>query len=43
MDFFFDCGLGKTIMQLEWANQVSKHTNNPVLILCPLAVSSQTI
>lgn len=40
---FFDCGLGKTIMQLEWANQVTKHTNKPVLILCPLAVSGQTI
>ena len=24
---FQDCGLGKTIQQLEWANQVSKHTN----------------
>jgi DNA modification methylase len=40
---FADCGLGKTIMQLEWAYQVSKHTNKPVLILCPLAVSQQTI
>ena len=40
---FADCGLGKTIMQLEWANQVSDHTNKPVLILAPLAVSSQTI
>jgi DNA modification methylase len=40
---FADCGLGKTLMQLEWANQVSKYTNKPVLILCPLAVSGQTI
>lgn len=40
---FADCGLGKTIMQLEFANQVSKHTNKPVLILCPLAVAQQTI
>jgi DNA modification methylase len=40
---FADCGLGKTLMQLEWANQVTKHTNNPVLILAPLAVSGQTI
>lgn len=40
---FADCGLGKTLMQLEWANQVSKHTNKPVLILAPLAVSGQTI
>ena len=40
---FADCGLGKTLMQLEWANQVSKYTNTPVLILTPLAVSGQTI
>lgn len=40
---FADCGLGKTLMQLEWANQVSQHTNKPVLILAPLAVAGQTI
>lgn len=40
---FADCGLGKTIMQLDWANQVSKKTNKPVLILAPLAVTQQTI
>lgn len=40
---FADCGLGKTLMQLEWANQVSKHTKQPVLVLTPLAVSGQTI
>ena len=40
---FADCGLGKTLMQLEWANQVSKETNKPVLILCPLAITGQTI
>lgn len=40
---FADCGLGKTLMQLEWANQVNKNTNKPVLILAPLAVSGQTI
>lgn len=39
---FADCGLGKTPMQLEWANQVYKHTGKPVLILAPLAVSKQT-
>jgi len=39
---FADCGLGKTLMQLEWANQVNKHTNKPVLILAPLAVVGQT-
>jgi DNA modification methylase len=38
-----DCGLGKTIMQLEWAHRVNEHTGKPVLILCPLAVAGQTI
>lgn len=41
--FFQDCGLGKTIQQLEWAKQVNKRTSKPVLILAPLAVSGQTI
>jgi DNA modification methylase len=40
---FADCGLGKTLMQLEWANQVCKKTNKPVLILAPLAVVGQTV
>jgi DNA modification methylase len=30
-------------MQLEWANQVNKKTDKPVLILAPLAVAGQTI
>ena len=40
---FADCGLGKTLMQIEWAHQVSRHTGKPVLILAPLAVTGQTI
>ena len=40
---FEDCGLGKTIQQLEWSDQVVRHTNSPVLILAPLSVSGQTI
>lgn len=40
---FEDCGLGKTIQQLDWANQVVEHTSGAVLILCPLAVVAQTI
>lgn len=40
---FADTGLGKTFMQLEWANHVNKHTSRPVLILAPLAVVAQTI
>lgn len=40
---FADCGMGKTAMQLAWANHVVRHTNRPVLILAPLAVVPQTI
>ena len=39
---FADCGLGKTPMQLEWANHVVERTGGNVLILAPLAVSQQT-
>lgn len=39
---FADCGLGKTIMQLEWANQIQKKTNGKVLVIAPLAVAEQT-
>ena len=39
---FEDCGLGKTIQQLEWAQSVSDHCNMPVLIISPLAVAEQT-
>lgn len=39
---FADCGLGKTLMQLEWAYQVYIKTNKKVLILAPLAVVEQT-
>jgi hypothetical protein len=38
---FADCGLGKTPMELAWAEQVHKHTGKPVLILTPLAVGPQ--
>lgn len=36
---FADCGLGKTIMQLEWAEKVKGN----VIIFAPLAVAQQTI
>jgi DNA modification methylase len=39
---FADCGLGKTLMQLSFADAVSKKTNMPALILAPLAVTKQT-
>ena len=40
---FADCGLGKTLMQLSWADAVNKETKKPVLLLAPLAVVNQTI
>jgi len=40
---FADTGLGKTLMQLAWADEVSSFTNGIVVILAPLAVSEQTI
>lgn len=39
---FADCGLGKTPMQLVWAENILRKTNKPILILTPLAVSQQT-
>lgn len=39
---FADCGLGKTPIQLQWAQMVTEHTGNPVLIVAPLAVAKQT-
>ena len=40
---FADCGLGKTPMQLVWAENVVRKTGGKVLIIAPLAVSYQTI
>lgn len=40
---FADCGLGKTPVQLAWAENVVRYTNRPVLILTPLAVGAQTV
>src|SRR3990167_8868129 len=40
---FADCGLGKTPIQLVWADQVCRAMNGRVLILAPLAVGMQTI
>jgi hypothetical protein len=38
---FADCGLGKTLMQLVWAENVHRHTGKPVLVAAPLAVTFQ--
>lgn len=40
---FADCGLGKTPIQLVWAENVVRHTNGNVLILTPIAVGHQTV
>lgn len=40
---FADCGLGKTPMQLVWAENIVHKTNGRVLILTPLAVGPQTV
>ena len=38
---YFDTGLGKTRMQLEWADQSRRAANGKALILTPLAVARQ--
>ena len=40
---FADCGMGKTPMQLVWAQNMVQKTNKPALVITPLAVSAQTI
>ena len=39
---FADCGLGKTLMQLEWAHKIHAHTGMDMLIVAPLSVTNQT-
>lgn len=41
--FFQECGLGKTLQQLMFAEQVVLRENRPVLLLCPIGVRQQTI
>jgi hypothetical protein len=40
---FADCGLGKTLIQLAWGDNLVRHLNKPCLVLTPLAVSHQTV
>lgn len=40
---FAGTGLGKTLMELAWADAVARHTGKPVLILTPLAVAPQFV
>ncbi len=36
---FEECGLGKTLQQIEWARHVADHSGGRVLIVAPLAVA----
>ena len=38
---FADCGMGKTMMEMSFAQNVIEHTNKPFLIASPLMVSLQ--
>lgn len=38
---FVDTGLGKSLVELEWARVVGEHTNLPTLLVTPLAVGAQ--
>ena len=40
---FADCGMGKTPMELAWAENVYRKTGKPVLLLTPLAVGFQIV
>jgi hypothetical protein len=40
---FADCGLGKTAIELVWADSLAAESGRPVLILAPLAVSPQIV
>ena len=40
---FAGTGLGKTIQELTWAQQVTEHTGGRVLLFTPLAVAEQTV
>lgn len=40
---FADCGMGKTPIQLVWAQNIVQKFNKSVLIIAPLSVSQQTI
>lgn len=40
---FLGTGMGKSLIELEWARVIEQHTSTPVLILAPLAVAHQLI
>jgi len=40
---FADCGLGKTLIQLSWADNMRQHAGGRALVVTPLAVGAQTV
>lgn len=40
---FADCGLGKSVMEMTFAENVARKTNKRVLVLTPLAVACQMV
>jgi hypothetical protein len=38
-----DCGLGKTLQELVWADNVRRHTSKPVILATPLGVTFQVL
>ena len=40
---FEDCGLGKSIQTIVWADNVVRKTNKPVLLVTPLSVAAQFV
>jgi len=40
---FADCGLGKSLMELDWARNIAEKTNKRVLLITPIAVGEQML
>lgn len=40
---FANTGMGKTLMQMSWADEVCEHTGGRVLVVAPLAVAKQSV
>lgn len=40
---FADCGMGKTLVELEWSRHVIDYTSQSVLMFAPLGVARQTV
>lgn len=38
-----DCGMGKSPLELAWADNVRRHTNKPVILATPLGVAFQML